>query len=83
MSMTYKIFAYDKDNDFTQYLFSSTNLKVALAEAQKFAKLCETDDLRRADNNEPFDWVQIETNDNPGNPIWISNGRTTSSTLNI
>ena len=83
MPKIYKIFAYDKDNDFTQYLFSSPNLEIVLAEAQKFAKLCETDDLRRADNNEPFDWIQIETDDDPDNPIWISNGRTISSRIDI
>ena len=81
--MTYKVFAYDKDNDVKQYLFSSKSIKIAFAEAQKFAQLCETNDLRRTDNNEPFDWVQIEKDTEPDDPIWISNGRTILSRIDI
>lgn len=66
------IIAYDKDNDVYEDLYSDTDYQNVLAKAKQYAEQCKTNTLRRSDNGEPFDWIQIESTSAPGKPLWTS-----------
>lgn len=66
------IIAYDKDNDVYEDLYSDTDYQNVLVKAKQYAEQCKASILRRSDNGEPFDWIQIESTITPGKPLWIS-----------
>lgn len=66
------IIAYDKDNDVYEDLYSDTDYQNVLVKAEKYAEQCKAGELRRSDNGEPFDWIQIENTSVLGKPLWIS-----------
>ena len=68
----FMVMAYDKDNDVYEELYNSLSYEDALNHAKIYTEQCKAGTLRRSDNNEPFDWIQIENSEYPGEPIWIS-----------
>ena len=56
----YTIVAYDKDNDVYEVLDDGYSLSLeAEQKARELLPLLLADKLRRADNGEPFDWLEI------------------------
>lgn len=56
---SYAIVAYDKDNDVYVDLGHCATLPEAKTVAEKLKELLERDELRRKENREPFDWLEI------------------------
>lgn len=58
----YTVVGYDKDNDvYIEYGEYST-LWFAYQHANELSKMVENDELRRRDNGEPIDWIEIYEN---------------------
>lgn len=53
---SYSIFGYDKDSDVYELLMI---MYADLAAATSVANYLATLSLRRKDNNEPFDWIEV------------------------
>lgn len=67
------VIAYDKDNDVYEELYSGTDFLDVFEKAKEYGEQCRNGTLRRSDNGEPFDWVQLENKTASGKPLWISN----------
>ena len=60
----YSVVGYDKDGDAYETLWETDNLESAITQAMIFMERHRKQELRRKDNNEPFDWFEvIDTND--------------------
>ena len=58
----YKVVGYDKDNDVYEEYGEYTSLWGANTRANELRELIENGELRRKDNGEPIDWIEIYEN---------------------
>lgn len=71
MDNLYEVIAYDKDNDISKTLFSSSDYNTAVRTAKLFGNFVRNDSLLDFDSKsrEPFDWVYVEYDNQT---VWAS-----------
>lgn len=58
----YSVIGYDKDNDVFICYGEYETLEYAVEEAKNLFELVEKNELRREDNGEPIDWIEVYWN---------------------
>lgn len=58
----YSVIGYDKDNDVFICYGEHETLEQAIEKAKNLFRLVEKDELRREDNGEPIDWIEVYWN---------------------
>lgn len=58
----YSVIGYDKDNDVFICYDTCNTLELAVEQGRQLFKLIEKGELRREDNGEPIDWVEVYWN---------------------
>lgn len=60
--LAYSVIAYDKDGDVCDAISQSDDKDAAIRYAEIMTKEMESGKLRRKDNNEPYDWIEVYEN---------------------
>ena len=58
----YSVIGYDKDNDVFISYGKCETLEYAIEKAKNLFELVEKNELRREDNGEPIDWIEVYWN---------------------
>lgn len=58
----YSVIGYDKDSDVFISYGKYETLEYAVEEAKNLFELVEKNELRRKDNGEPIDWIEVYWN---------------------
>lgn len=58
----YSVIGYDKDSDVFIHFCKCETLELAIEKAKKLLKFIEKDELKREDNEESIDWIEVYWN---------------------
>lgn len=67
----YSVIGYDKDNSVFEEYGDYEFLAYAIIRAKELSELLKKGELRREDNNEPIDWIEVYWNWNKNDEEFI------------